>query len=178
MTRLRTTRERRTSAGARPALGAFRRKVSLGIGHAARGAKGGTLVSELLALAIIGTALVVFMGGLSTSSAGVGLIEQRVSAENYARQQMELIKAADYQANPTAVPYPTVEVRCPAALPACTPGYTVQVDITYWHEDTQNFTSSPPASDVGLQQVRIQVFSQQRPGVAVFTLEGIKTEVE
>jgi type II secretory pathway pseudopilin PulG len=155
----------------------LRQRVGDRAGHALRGQRGSTLVGELIALTIMGVTLVIFMSGLSTTSAGVGLIEQRVSAENYARQQMELVKAAAYQPNPTAAPYPTVAVRCPESAPACTPVYRVQTDVTYWHEDTQTFTSTQPSPEAGLQKVRVQVYSAQRPGLPVFTLEGLKAEV-
>ena len=59
-----------------------------------RDERGSTLVGELIALAIVGTALVALLSGLSTSSLGVRVVEHRVSAENVARSQMEEIKKA------------------------------------------------------------------------------------
>ena len=123
------------------------------------------MVGELIALAIVGTALVALLTGLSTSSLGVRVVEHRVSAENIARSQMEAIKAAPYQPNPTAVPYPTVSVPS---------GYGLTVDVSYWMTATGTFTSTLPNTDSGLQHIRVEVRSTGDSGSIAFALEGYK----
>ena len=124
--------------------------------------RGGSLVGDLVTLAIIGTALLIMLSGLSTSSGSVALVEQRISAENYARQQMELIKQAEYRANPTAQPYPTIQPSGP---------YTHSVEVTYWLSATQTFSGSPPATDDGMQKIAVQVYGN---GKLLFALEDYK----
>jgi type II secretory pathway pseudopilin PulG len=123
------------------------------------------LVGELIALAIVGTALVALLGGLSTSSLGVRVVEHRVSAENIARSQMEAIKAAPYQPNPIAAPYPTVSVPS---------GYSLSIDVSHWMTATGTFTSTLPSTDSGLQHIRVEVRSTSDPGSIAFALEGYK----
>lgn len=127
--------------------------------------RGSTLVGELIALAIIGTALVAFLSGLSTSSLGVSVVERRVSAENLARSQMEAIKAAEYQPNPTAVPYPAV------AVPS---GYELRVSVSYWMTATSSFQAALPEEDSGLQHIRIEVRPSDDADSLAFALEDYK----
>lgn len=124
--------------------------------------RGGSLVGDLVTLAIVGAALLIMLMGLSTSSGSVALVEQRVSAENYARQQIELIKQAAYRPNPTAQPYPTVQ---PSGI------YTHSVEVTYWISATQTFSGSPPTPDNGMQKITVRVYGNGRP---LFVLEDYK----
>lgn len=130
-----------------------------------RDERGSTLVGELIALAIVGTALVALLSGLSTSSLGVRVVERRVSAENVARSQMEAIKAAPYQPNPTAVPYP--EVTVPS-------GYDLSIGVSYWMTATGTFASTLPETDGGLQRIRVEVRSAGNPDSVAFALEDYK----
>lgn len=107
--------------------------------------RGNTLLGELVALAIVGTAVMLLLGAFGPSSRGVSLVRQRVIAENLARRQMEAIKAAEYQPDPTAVPYPAVtEDR-----------YEVDVAVGHWLSDTETFTTT--VSDSRLQCITITV---------------------
>lgn len=125
--------------------------------------RGSTFVTELVALAIVGLALLILLSAFSPGSAGVAVVQQRVTAENLARGQMETIKAAPYQANPTTVPYPTVSAPS---------NYTLDIEVSYWVSPT--FTSSVPGVDQGLQWITVTVHSLQREGKAVFSLEDYK----
>ena len=129
--------------------------------------RGSALVAELLALAIIGSAVIVMLSGLSTGSIAVAAIDRQVSAEDYARWQMEAIKAASYQPNPTSVPYPSVSGG---------EGYSVFTQVTYWITSTESFTTTLPTQDSGLQQIRVRVYLSQQPGDPVYTLQGYKAE--
>jgi len=129
--------------------------------------RGSTLVAELLALAIIGSAVVVMLSGLSMGSVAVATIDRQVSAEDYARWQMEAVKAVSYQSDPTAFPYPSV---------SGTGGYSISTQVTYWITSTESFTTTLPAQDSGLQQIRVRVYSSQQPGDPVYTLYGYKAD--
>ncbi len=128
--------------------------------------RGSTLIGQLVALAIIGIAFVILVGSLSTSSMGVRVIEDRVSGENLARQQMEMIKVAPYALNPTTTPYPTIST--PVAQ-----NYRIAVTITYW--DGSAFV--PTVTDKGLQLIQVEVRStRQGDQNRVFILEDYKGE--
>lgn len=110
------------------------------------GEAGQSLVEELVAVAIVSLGLVIVMAALSTGSTGVGATSDRVTAENLARSQLELIKDAAYSPDPTAIPYPTV------SLPQ---GYTANVGIEYWIAPSGPFTST--VRDDGLQKLTVSV---------------------
>lgn len=126
---------------------------------------GASLVGELVALFIVGLVLVALLSGLSTSSAGVAAMRQRVTAENLARRQMETIKAAPYRINPTAQPYPLAPVP---------EGYTVTVAVRYWL--TPTFTTTVPVTetDQGLQEMTVSVFTWRAPDRPTLVLQGYK----
>jgi prepilin-type N-terminal cleavage/methylation domain-containing protein len=110
---------------------------------------GVTLIETLVAVAILGLTLVVFLAGLQT-----GLISTRQSdalstAHAVARSQMEYTKNASYQAAPTA--YATVTPPS---------GYTVSSNA-----------STIGGGDANIQLITVQVLKAATP---VFTLEGYK----
>jgi type II secretory pathway pseudopilin PulG len=109
------------------------------------GERGNTLVGELVALAIVGAAVMMLLGAFGPSSRGVSLVRRRVVAENLARRQMEEIKDAEYQSDPTDVPYPAVSED----------NYDVDISVSYWLSDTETFTSS--VHDHGLQWITVTV---------------------
>jgi len=126
--------------------------------------RGSTLVGELVAVAILGMALVVLLSAISTSIMGVAVVERRVVAENLARTQLETVKAAAYQENPILVPYPTIPV---------TGTYSVAVTVTYWISPTGPFTTALQVPDSGLQCITVTVDNQ---GQSVSRLEGFKVD--
>jgi len=105
---------------------------------------GSTLVEILVALAIAGLALTVFLAALEAGIRGVASVQHRTVAATLARSQMELIKTA-----PWPGPYP------PVSAP---PGYAVTVD-------------TQPGIVAGVQLVTVNV---QRDGRGVLTLQGYK----
>lgn len=127
--------------------------------------RGATLVSELIALAIIGMVIMILLSGISTAGRGVMVVRERVKAENYARQQLEAIKAAPYRVNPTLEPYPTIPVQS---------RYTVTVSVRYWISPT--FTTIVPSAeeDQGLQEITIAVYGERDMTEPVFRLQGYK----
>jgi type II secretory pathway pseudopilin PulG len=126
---------------------------------------GYSLLGELVALALVGATLVILLNGLGLSSRGVMVVERRVSGENYARQQVELIKSSAYQPDPTSVPYPTV---------TASGVYSLSVAVSYWSPDSETFQDTLPEIDSGLQRVTVSVFTQANPTAPVFTLESYK----
>ena len=116
------------------------------------GETGQSLVEELVAVAIVSLGLVILIAALSTGSMGVRTTTNRVTAENLAHSQLEMIKDAAYSPNPTVVPYPTV---------APVPGYsvTVEVEVPY----------------IGLQVVTVTV-SLSGSGEDLLQLEGYKVD--
>jgi len=83
------------------------------------GEEGVGLVENLVAIAILGVTLVVFVAAISTGSIGVATTEERVTAENLARSQLEYTKSLAYQTAPAS--YATV------TTPA---GYAVSAEAT------------------------------------------------
>jgi type II secretory pathway pseudopilin PulG len=111
------------------------------------GERGNTLVGELVALAIVGAAVMMLLGAFGPSSRGVSLVRRRVVAENLARRQMETIKGAEYQSD-----YPTLDIENRR-------NYSVGLDVSYWISTTGPFTVATPApgEDSGLQCITVTV---------------------
>ena len=120
------------------------------IAHA-RSERGVSLVESLIAVAILGTAVVVFMSGISTGSLATNQADMLSTAHELARSQMEETKSAAFNAAPFS--YPTV-------VPPS--GYSV--------------TSTAGAIALGdgsVQKITVQV---NRDGAPAFTLEGYKVD--
>lgn len=109
---------------------------------------GTTLVEELVTIAIIGMGIVVLVAMVTTGVLGVRQVDDQVTADNLARSQLELIKDASYQADPTSSPYPSV---------SAVSGYSVSVGIEYWHAGNASFQSS--LRNDGLQRITVTVTS-------------------
>ena len=58
---------------------------------------GQTLIETLVALVILGMVAIIFLSGLAIASKSVIVSQQRVTAENLAKSQMEYIKKQDYE---------------------------------------------------------------------------------
>ncbi|MEX1252798.1 MAG: hypothetical protein WEE64_00510 [Dehalococcoidia bacterium] len=67
---------------------------------------GASLVEVLVAIGITGIAIVGLLAGVSTGSLGVSTADERVSAENLARSQLELTKSQPF--DPVPATYATV----------------------------------------------------------------------
>ena len=78
------------------------------------------LVEVLVALAIVATAVIMFLSSLPTGSRTVGLMYERTTAENLARSQLEYTKSQDYI--PAPVSYDTI-----VSLPS---GFTVSAQAS------------------------------------------------
>lgn len=115
------------------------------------GQEGVGLVETLVAVAILGATLVVLLTAISTGVIGVAMTEERVTAENLARSQLEYTKSQTY-------------VAAPASYATVTPpaGYTVSAEA-----------SSIPGGDSSIQQITVTV---TRDGETLLTVEDYKVD--
>jgi Tfp pilus assembly protein PilV len=111
--------------------------------------RGFALMEALIAVAILGMTLVVFVGGLSTGLIATGQADRLSTAHELARSQMEYTKNDAFNAAPYT--YPTV-----------TPPATYAVT---------SVASTIPGGDANIESVTVTV---SKDGVAVFSLEGYK----
>jgi prepilin-type N-terminal cleavage/methylation domain-containing protein len=114
-----------------------------------RSERGFALVETLVAVAVLSSALVVFLAGLSTGSLSTAESDRLSTAHEVARSQMELTKAASYSAAPYS--YPTV-----------TPPATYGVSAA---------ASAISGGDANIERITVTV---TKDSVAVFSLEGFK----
>ncbi len=117
----------------------------------AGGQAGVGLVETLVAVAILGVTLVTLLAAISTGSIGVATTEERVTAENLARSQLEYAKSQSY-------------LTAPASYATVTPpvGYTVSAEAT-----------SIPEGDSSVQMITVAV---TRDGDTLLTVEDYKVD--
>jgi len=60
--------------------------------------KGFSLIEVVIAMALMGVVAAAFLSGLSTTSRGVSIADERATAESLARSQMEYVKNQGYDA--------------------------------------------------------------------------------
>jgi len=114
-----------------------------------RGEKGMTLIESLVAVAIMGVALVAFAYALSTGSIAVAESDREVTVQSLARSQMEYIKGYPFDAG--AATYPTVAVSG---------NYSISVAV-----------AATPDADANIQKVTANI---SRDGQVLLTLEDYK----
>ncbi len=117
------------------------------------GSEGVALVEALVAVAIIGITLVVLLSAVSTGSIGVAETEERVTAENLARSQLEYTKSQAYRAAPDS--YETVTPPS---------GYAVSA---------QAVSIEDPEADSSIQKITVTV---TREGETLLTVEDFKVD--
>lgn len=107
-----------------------------------------SLLETLIALAILGVIAAVFLNGLAISSKTNILTDERSTAENLARIQMEWVKASDYTVNASAYTPVIPPVSSDyagfatdiSAEPVNTPDDGIQkITVTISHSDEQVF---------------------------------------
>lgn len=117
---------------------------------------GVTLLETVVALAILGTIAVTFLGGLVTTSRAAFTVDERATAESLAQNQMEWAQNANYTDNATQY--------SPAPIPAG------KDYINY----SANITAQPLHDpDDGIQKITVTV---NRSGEQVFMLESYKVD--
>jgi type II secretory pathway pseudopilin PulG len=107
------------------------------------------LVETLVAVAILGTAVVAFVVSLSAGSLAVSEQDTETVAQTLAQTQMEYIK--NYPFNPAAITYPTV------VAPG---GYTINVGV-----------SLVGGTDANIQKITVDILQS---GASVFLVSGYK----
>lgn len=110
---------------------------------------GQILIETLVALAILGVTAVVFLNGLTTSSAIVFSVDERETAKNLAESQMEYVKSQAYAAS-----------YVPATIPGEYAGYSANISV-----------SAIASRDGNIQKVTVIVKHQSKE---VTRLEGYK----
>jgi type II secretory pathway pseudopilin PulG len=115
------------------------------------GEEGVGLVEVLVAVAILSVTLVVFLTAISAGSIGVNTAEERVTAENLARSQLEDTKSQAF-------------LTAPASYPTVTPpaGYAVSAGA-----------SSIPGADSAIQKITVVV---TKGGETLLTVEDYKVD--
>lgn len=111
--------------------------------------KGISLVETLVAVAILGTAVVAFVVSLSTGSLAVNEHNKETTAQGLAQTQMEYTK--DYTFDSGAATYPVLDVP---------ETYNVSVGV-----------EAVPGTDDNIQKITVTVL---KDGVSVFTLADYK----
>lgn len=117
---------------------------------------GTTLLETLVALAILGTIVVIFLGGIIGTTKAASLADEQTTAESLAQSQMEWTQNATY--------IPSTTQYTPAALPDGKDyiNYSANIAATSLHNP-----------DDGIQKITVTI---QRSGKSVVTLEGYKVD--
>jgi type II secretory pathway pseudopilin PulG len=113
--------------------------------------RGATLVETLIAVAVAGIAIVVFVAGLSTGALSTSKVDRLATAHELARSQMEHTKHEPFVAAPNTYP----SISAPS-------GFSVSSEAT-----------SLPLGDASVQLITVEVSDDT--GV-VYTLEGYKVD--
>lgn len=108
------------------------------------------LVESLLAVAILGSAVYMFIGGMYTGTVSIGRLEQKNTAENLARTQFEYTKSAGYRIPPHT--YQSID-SVPENYAVTSEAYVV------------------PGKDTTIEKIVVTVY---RDGTSVYVLEGYK----
>lgn len=108
------------------------------------------LVETLVALAIVGGAIAMFAGSLSTGARANRVVYEQVTAENVARSQIEYIQSQPYSPVPASYDI----------LSDVPDGFAVATDV-----------SAVPGRDANIQKVSVTI---SRGGKDILTLEALK----
>ena len=115
-----------------------------------------TLIETLVALAILGTIVVIFLGGIIGTTKAASVTDEQTMAESLALSQMEWAQNATYISGTTQY--------TPAALPSS------KDYLNY----SANITATPLHSpEDGIQKITVTI---RRSGKLIYTLEGYKVD--
>jgi Tfp pilus assembly protein PilV len=122
--------------------------------------RGTGLVEILVTMAIAAIAITAFLLALSMGNVGVNTVRERVTAENLARTQLEIIKASSYITGAIPISYTSQYTIAPPL------GYHIGVDISYWYSPTNTFTTNRACDcaleGCGMQCITITIYHSQR----------------
>ncbi len=100
--------------------------------------RGFTMVETLIAVAVMGTAVVALLSALSTGSIAVTVVEEKVTAGGIARSQLEYTQSLPFQIAPatyaTITPNQGYSVTAEAFPVAGTDDDIQRVVVTVYHE--------------------------------------------
>jgi hypothetical protein len=122
--------------------------------------RGISIAEELVSLVVLASAVGLVIAGIYLGSVGIRQKSGRVNASVLAQSQLELIADTTYRANPTTVPYPTVE---PVS------GFSVTTEVDYWTAPDGPFTST--VRNDGMQRITVSVADG---GGEILSLEEVK----
>jgi Tfp pilus assembly protein PilV len=117
--------------------------------------RGESLIELLVALLIMGTAVVAVVGGLGTAIILTDVHRKQAAVEAHLK-----IFAANLESAVAASPTQYVNCATPVSYPDYTPGAPYDADVTqvlYWNGSS--FGTSCAAGDTGVQLVRLRVWS-------------------
>lgn len=124
-------------------------------GRATRGRPAGataqdgfTLVELLIAVAILGLGVLTVLGGMMTSITVSDLGRRSAEGQSALRAYAEAV-ANDTYAD-CATTYPASGFTVPS-------GYAATLAVSYWDPSTTTFSTTCPATDAGLQRLRLTV---------------------
>jgi type II secretory pathway pseudopilin PulG len=117
-----------------------------------RGEEGVGLVETLIAVAILAITLTVLLSAVSVGSLAVSRTEERVTAENLARSQLEYTKSEAYLTPPASY----------ATITPSPPGYGIAVEA-----------ASIPDTDDGIEKITVTV---TRDGETLAVVENYKVD--
>ena len=115
--------------------------------------RGESLVEILVAVAIMAIVLTIFLSALSTGTLSVGVVHERVTAENIARSQLEHAKHSDFISG--------TNYYTPTEISDSHPGYAAVISATTIYTYT------------GLQLITVTVSHNSEP---IFTIENYKVD--
>jgi type II secretory pathway pseudopilin PulG len=126
--------------------------------------RGETLVELLVALVILGIAVVAIVGGLASSVLISDVHRKQAQAGVIVRDYAEALQAAvtasqlNYAACPAAPGYAPSAAALSATGFTVPSGYTAAASVQYW-DGSSTFGSCPAGGDTGLQRVTLTVSS-------------------
>jgi len=111
-----------------------------------RGEEGVTLVEILVAVSILGIAVVTLTGGIGTAILGSDIHRKQATSETLVRSAAESMKAVTYSPCPASYPVPSVPT-----------GFSAATTVSYWNGTA--FAGTCPTPDTGLQRISISISS-------------------
>lgn len=137
--------------------------------------RGAGLVEILVTMAIASIAITIFLLAMSMGSFGVNTVRERITAENLARTQLEIIKASSYITGAIPISYTSQYTIAPPQ------GYHIGVDISYWYSPTDTFTTNWACDcaleGCGMQCITVTIY-HGRPGDDDTEAEPVFTVVD
>jgi Tfp pilus assembly protein PilV len=118
---------------------------------------GSSLVDILLAVAIMGVAMVSIVGGMMTASISANVSRQTAEAQQLTRTYAESVAATAY-------------VDCATSYAAVSPptGFVRTAVVSYWNGTA--FAAACPATDSGLQRISVTINSSDNRAVDTLLL--------